>query len=157
MGADVDIFSEEELAGGLRAWAAGSYRVEAAVGLLIAHRAWLRRAEFRERAVWVDGLDAGEGDLGDGWFVGIDWDGAAAVLATAPASSSERAILAIAVAIAAGDEHPLDLGEALGRLDAANTTRVLQASAHAAGFHDRHLAVTVTGDLDDVDDVAVSS
>ena len=141
MNARGDRVSGDELAHDLNAWAAGSHPIEAAVGLLAAHRAWLRRGDFRRRAICEESTD----DSDDLRWVRIDWDAAARVLADAPASSSERGILAIAIALAVGHEHPVDLAEALGSLDATNTGRVLQAVAHAAGFHDRHLALVVDG------------
>jgi hypothetical protein len=141
----LDTVTDDELADGLYAWAEGSHLVEAAVGLLAAHRSWLCRRDFRQRAICVDPA----GDPDDPFWVGIDWDAAARVLAEVPASSGERAILAIAVALAAGSEHPVDLSEALGSLDGANSGRVLQAIAHAAGLHERHLSLVIDGRFDE--------
>ena len=145
MNAKVDRVTGDQLADGLNAWAVGSHGIEAAVGLLAAHRAWLRRDDFRRRAICAEATGDGD-DLG---WVRIDWDAAARILADAPASSSERGILAIAVGLAAGHEHPVNLAEVLGSLDATNTGRVLQAVAHAAGFHERHLALVVDGHIGD--------
>ena len=65
--------TDDELVDGYAWWATGSHRAEAAVGLLIAHRLWLQRSDFREQAVW---LDCGEHELENAPIVGVDWDAA---------------------------------------------------------------------------------
>lgn len=99
------------LAAELRTWAAGSYRDEAAVELLIAHRTWLARRDFRRACLSADG--------GYAW---LDADRAARIAdgdetVGLPASSSELRVLAI----------------------------VLDAIAHAAGWHETGHTHLVTG------------
>lgn len=124
-----EVFSEATLAAHLREWAAGDRTVEAAVGLLVAHGSWLRRSDFRTR-IWCGKSD--EGLSVESSFAGIDWDTAAELLQSAACSTSERRILSIVIALGAGRDHPIDLGEALTGLDAVNATHVLEAVAHAA-------------------------
>lgn len=126
------------LAAELRAWAAGSYLDEAAVGLLIAHRVWPARADFRRACLVTDSRFA--------WF---DGDRAARIAdgeeaVALPASSSELRVLAIAAHLAG---HPGDrpLGELVTGLDDRNTRLVLDAIAHAAGWHEHGHTHTVTG------------
>ena len=132
------------LADGLRTWATGSYCAEAAVNLLVVHGTWLSRPEFQRQAVWIDAADGGCGDA-TRTVVGIDWGAAADVLASAPASASERRVLALAIGLADGDAHPVDLGDALCSLDRRNTALVLRAVAHAVGVHERNLRFVVDG------------
>lgn len=142
-----DALAEPEIADGLRAWASGGYSTEAAVELLIAHGVWLRRKAFRQQAMWVsrgDEFAADDGEL----LCGIDWDAAAAVASTSPASASEHRILAFAIALVAGVDHPVDLGDAVTGLDVTNTALVLQAIAHTAGVHERHASISVDGHFD---------
>ncbi len=99
----------------LRAWTRGhDDHVRAAVELLIDHDCWLRRADFTRACVHHDGRQA--------W---IDWTQARRfVEAGAVASSSERAVLDLAVA----------LGENRYRLSimgAANSRRIATAVARA--------------------------
>lgn len=122
--------SQQQLIDGLRAWAQGLWCVEAAVGLLIAHERWLARRDFREQAMWVD---LGDQCSDNGLLVGIDWEAAAALAAVARASASERRMLQLAVALVAGQDHPVDLGDALTGLDGSNAARVVEAIAHAGG------------------------
>jgi hypothetical protein len=41
----------EDLAAALRVWAKGSFSAEAAIELLVGHRLWLYRGDFREIGV----------------------------------------------------------------------------------------------------------
>jgi hypothetical protein len=132
---------------GLRRWAMGSYCTEAAVGLLVAHERWLQREDFCRHAIWIDGAI----DSRTAYIVGVDWDVAADMLDDAPASSSERQILALAISLVAGKGHAVDLGSALTSLDVSNSARVLQAVGHAAGLHARHATVVVDGHIDERD------
>jgi hypothetical protein len=119
---------------GLRTWASGSYGTEAAVELLIAHRRWLDRPTFHQ-ACWID----------DG-IVGIDWDTLAARSHLEPTSSSERRILELAVGLAGQlIPNPSSLGDLVSGLDDDNISRVMNAIWHAAGRHDRHQTITLTG------------
>jgi hypothetical protein len=66
-------FSGDELAPMLRAWAGGALASEAAVELVIAHRTWLRRADFKARL--VDAVDDGWGPGGSVVpMAAIDWE-----------------------------------------------------------------------------------
>ncbi|MQA06646.1 MAG: hypothetical protein GEV07_29405 [Streptosporangiales bacterium] len=129
------------LTAALRAWAAGSYRDEAAVELLIAHRAWLARRDFRRACLCAEG--------GYAW---LDADRAARIAdgdetAALPASSGELRILAI-VAQLAGQLGSRPLGELVTGLDGHNMRLVLDAIAHASGWHERGDRHLVTGHLD---------
>jgi hypothetical protein len=84
-------------------------------------------------------------------------DVAAELLDVAPASSSERQVLAIIVALAAGAEHPVDIGNALISVDVSNASRVLQALGHAAGHHARRATVVVDGHISEEGGWATSS
>lgn len=133
---DVIDLTDEQIATGLRARARGLYPVEAAVELLLAHDAWPRRRDFRRSALWVsdDGPE----------FIGVDWTAARELDLHAPASRSELAILTVAASLADHDTG-VHLGDALTGLDQTNTTLVLHAIAHAAGWHERGTTALVTG------------
>jgi hypothetical protein len=139
-----DTMSGPALVDGLRAWATGSHCAEAAVDLLVEHASWLSRPEFRRRAVWTDPVEEDRDD-GAPCVVGIDWDAAACVLESVPAAASERRVLALAIGLADGDAHPVDLGDALCGLDQTNTALALRAVAHAAGLHERNVQILVNG------------
>lgn len=83
------------VAAGLRRWAAGhGPQVQAAVGLLIGHEVWLRRLEFHSACLHRD-------PDGSYW---IDWTAARAAFDAgvfARASATERAVLDLAIALAA--------------------------------------------------------
>ncbi|MBE2998710.1 hypothetical protein IDM40_08345 [Nocardiopsis sp. HNM0947] len=121
-----------ELHRSLRAWADGYSPDAAAVDLLIAHGTWLHRNDFRHHLV--------PGHTGDGQEItAIDWEGLLEVRTQGlPASSSEVAVLDIALSLAAN--KPVPLGEVLG-LDATNTAAVATALVRAAQHSAR---VTVT-------------
>lgn len=127
-----------DLAEHLRRWAEGSDTVEAAVGLLIAHGTWLDRAEFRRCAVWVQWSR----ETGLAWAA-IDWEAAAQAVHEVPASSSERAVLSIALSLADG-EYSVDLANALSSLDERNTALVLEAIAHACGVQKGRRQLLIT-------------
>ena len=130
--------NQPDLPEALRQWASGSHTIEAAVGLLIAHGSWLRRPEFRQRAIWTS-----HSRTSGVTHVGIDWE-AASEMQDLPASTSEHAILAIALSLADGDNQ-VDLSDALTSLDERNTTLVLEAIAHACSLHVRRRPLVVTG------------
>lgn len=128
----------EILSAELRAWAAGSYSDEAAVDLLIGHRVWLARRDFRRACLAAEG--------GYVWF---DADLAARIAdgdetVGLPASSSELRVLAIAAHLA-GYRGNRSLGDLLTGLDVGNVRLVLDAVAHTAGWHEQGLTHTVTG------------
>ncbi|MEV4838582.1 hypothetical protein AB0K05_29045 [Nonomuraea sp. NPDC049486] len=111
-----------------RAWARGSYALEAAVELLVQHDVWLHRPEFRRYA--VDYITATYTRIP---YAVIDWQAAHAALSRGrmPCSGSEAAVLRIALSIA--DGVPVELGPAITCLDATNLARVLAAINHAQG------------------------
>lgn len=117
-----------ELAEAARAWARGSYSMEAAVELLIRHGVWMHRPEFRRYA--IDYVTATYTRVP---YAVIDWQAAHTALSSGrmPCSGSEAAILRIALSLA--DGLPVELGPAITRLDATNLARVLAAIAHASG------------------------
>ena len=133
---DITELTFEQIATGLRAWAHGLYVVEAAVEVLLAHRAWLRRVDFRRAALWISDDNPA--------YIGVDWTNAARFAGRAPASGSEIAMLRVAVGLA-GQEVPESLGDLLSGLDQANIAIVLDAVAHAAGWHERGTVAFVTG------------
>lgn len=127
----------------LRAWAEGDYGAEAATELLIAHGTWPARGDFRAKL--VDAVDDGWTHDGFAPMAVIDWKGVPDFLHETPASSGEAGILRIAASIAGTDTGPL---KALTySLDPTNTELVLQALAHAAGWHERHRHAFITGDI----------
>jgi hypothetical protein len=100
----------------------------AAVELLVGHRCWLRRADFVGRFVAVEPAPA-PGEV----FAELDWEGAVAALdgGDLPCSGGEGRVLRVAASLAAG--VPVELGAALGGLDAASAALVAQAVLAAAG------------------------
>jgi hypothetical protein len=119
-----------ELATALRAHASGVYSLQAAAELMISHRVWLRRADFRDRFIChgpaiADGLAT---------MAEIDWPAAITALdhGDLPASGSEQQILRLAASIA--DGLPVDLHDALTGLDRANVNLVITAVLHTSGL-----------------------
>lgn len=132
----------------LRAWAAGLYPSEAAVELLIAHGAWLRRRDFL--ASLVDAVDDGWGPRGQVVpMASIDWERVEGFLAQAPASSSEAALLRLAASLA-GAVGGSSLLAMTSSLDEANAGWVLEALAHRFGWHEHRFTRTVTGTFEAV-------
>ncbi|TMR40036.1 hypothetical protein [Actinomadura geliboluensis] len=123
-----------ELPEGLRRYAQGTCGELAAVELLIAHRFWLTRADFRSQFIERDvATDAGEDVLA--W---VKWDRAAAALVGGRlvCSAGEAAVLQIAAALATGGAF---LASTLSSLDRENFAHVLTATVQASG----HSAVQV--------------
>jgi len=120
----------EDLAAGLRVYAAGVCAAMAAVELLIGHRCWLRRGEFVDNFVTVQ-TAAGAAESGS--VAVVDWVGAVAALDAGDlrCSGGEGRVLRIAAGLAAG--VPVDLGEALGGLDASAIRLVAEAVLRANG------------------------
>jgi hypothetical protein len=118
-----EVVNPKGLAAALAAQAEGSYAAEAAAGLLIEHRSWLARADFR---AFVDVAFS----LGDDGVLmaSVDWE--AAIAANLPASSSEAQMLAVAAELA-GVDTGRSLQDLLCGLDRANTTLVIRAVLHA--------------------------
>ena len=107
----------------LRAWADGYSPDAAAVELLIAHNCWLHRGDFHRYLETGHTADGQE-------LTAIDWEGLLEIRTRGLiASSSEIAVLDIALSLAAGKHISLD--EVLG-LDATNTAAVATAIVRAA-------------------------
>jgi hypothetical protein len=116
------------LAAALRAHADGLYCLQAAVGLLIGHRRWLRRDDFVGRFVGL--VPTSDGGVA---LAMVSWRAAVRALAAGrlPCSDGEGCLLRIAASIAEG--VPVDLGECLSTLDAANIGLVVDAVRRAGG------------------------
>jgi hypothetical protein len=119
-----------ELATALRAHAGGVYWLQAAAELMISHRTWLRRTDFRDRFIHhgtsiTDGLTT---------LAEIDWPAAITALdyGDLAGSSSEQQILRLAASIA--DGLPVDLRDALTSLDDRNINLVITAVLHTSGL-----------------------
>jgi hypothetical protein len=119
-----------ELATALRAHANGVYALQAAAELLISHRTWLRRTDFRDRFIHhrtslTNGLLTTTAQ--------IDWPAAITALDhdNLPSSSSEQQILRLAASIAHG--LPIDLQDALTGLDDRNINLIITAALHTSG------------------------
>ena len=123
------------VAAALAAQAEGFYSAEAAVGLLIEHRSWLARADFRS---FVDVTPSLVDDRV--MMASVDWE--AALTANLPASSSETQMLAVAAELA-GVDTGRSLQDLICGLDRANTTLVVRAVLHSQRGADA-AAVTVT-------------
>jgi hypothetical protein len=111
----VQTLTLDKLTACLRVGARGAYATEAAVELLIAHRTWLRRADFRAACVDDDGHTLA-------W---IEWDTVIDFL--------NDALLLIAAELIGVDTH-VPLGHLLTGLDAHNTHIVLDAITHACAL-----------------------
>ena len=112
--------------------------LEAAVELLIGHRVWLWRGDFRAVAV----------KFGHHVFTGqasaaVDFIAAVEALEAGilPCSGGEGGVLRIAASIAEG--VPVDLREAVSGVDDVNVVLAARAVLHAAGH--REACVTVVG------------
>ena len=118
----------EDLAAALRVWAKGLLATEAAVELLIGHRRWPYRGDFRDAAV-----DFGRHAFSGQVIAAVDFEAAAGALAAGalPCSGSEGQVLRLAASIACG--VPVDLGDAVTGLDEATAGLVADAVLHAAG------------------------
>jgi hypothetical protein len=116
------------IAGALRAGAHGLYTDEAACELLISHASWLHRHDFTARFLHT-GISITDGTE----LAHIDWPAAITALEAAelPCSSSEGQMLRLAASLGAG--IPVNLRDALVRLDHANLRLAQQAVLHAGG------------------------
>lgn len=123
----------------LAAWATGLYPLEAAVGLLTAHRMWLRRPDFIAAAVIIE-----TGPADSERYAALDFDAAASFAIEASCASSERRILLIACSLADSSVAGT-LTELCTGLDHRNTALVLDAIAHANGWHEHGLTHHTTG------------
>ena len=106
----------------LRACAAGLYAVEAAVGMLIAHAAWLNRDDFSQ---FIHADPAGT--------AAIDWTAAITALTVGelPSSNGEQKMLRLAASLAG--RAPVILGDAITGLDDRNIQILVKAVLHASG------------------------
>jgi hypothetical protein len=116
----------ERLTTALRACAAGIYRAEAGVALLVGNGTFLRRDDFTARFIE-------HGTSGTTPMAAINWDAATTALngGDLPCSGGERRILQLAASLAAG--IPVSLRETISGLDNDNTARLLTAIRHASG------------------------
>jgi len=119
-----------ELAGLLRAHAAGRLADTAAVNLLITHRYWLTQPAFTDR--FARPVTAADGHR---VRARINWAAAVTALdrGQLPSSGSEADVLRIAASLGAGT--PISLRQVLGGLDRANITAVTAAITAANGTH----------------------
>jgi hypothetical protein len=94
----------EDLIAALRVWAKGLFSAEAAVELLIGHRLWLYRDDFREI-----GVEFGWETFSGRVMAAVDFEAVAGALdaGVLPCSGSEGQVLRLAASIAAG--VPVDL------------------------------------------------
>jgi hypothetical protein len=119
--------SFEDLAAGLRAWAKDDQINTAAVELLIWHETFLRRADFIGACVDLPDPDD-EDEVDDGPWARIRWTDAQAFAGSSPrASTTELAVLQLAVAIGSNQFRLSGLGHAHKRASA-------QAFASACGL-----------------------
>lgn len=118
------------LVAGLRAHAQGVCAELAAVELLIAHRFWLTRDDFRDQFVH---LDSAPHTPGVPALARVDWIGASAALGSGrlACSSGEGAVLHIAIALATGGPFSASV---LTSLDRGNFAKVLTATVRAGGY-----------------------
>lgn len=119
----------EELAAPLLLDATGDRLATAAIELLINHAMWLNRRDFRRH------INVNQDPDGTDFYARIDWHTVAAMLDNGelPCSSSEHAILRIALSIAG--PHPVVLSDMLRRLDETNARHVGHAIARATRAH----------------------
>ncbi len=125
-------FTDVELACGLSAWAHGCFAVEAAVELLIDHRYWLTRPDFRREL--VDVVEDESRSTGVSRMAVIDWDWVTPFLQAAPCSRSERSILLVAASLAGGTTD-VSLFTMTTGLDDHNKALLIDALCHRFGWH----------------------
>ncbi len=141
----------DHLAHGLRLWADGLYTTQAAVELLIAHRTWLHRNDFRLACLYVCDDDAGHIEHADichhRLFIGVHWHAVTDFADAAPAAASETRILRLAASLAgtAADPPHDTLADLTSGLDPTNTQLLLDALAMRAGWHETGHVALVTG------------
>jgi hypothetical protein len=118
----------------LRAQAKSLHASEAATELLISHRAWLRRTDFRDRYIH-HGASITDSHT---HMAEIDWPAAITALdhGDLPSSSSEQQMLRLAASIA--DGLPVDLRDTLTGLDDRNINLVITAVLHTSGRPPQH-------------------
>jgi len=111
------------LARALRACASGIYAAEAAVGMLIAHAAWLDRDDFCQ---FIHADHAAQ-------MAVIDWPAVITALATGemPSSNGEQKMLRMAASLAG--QAPVILGDTITGLDDRNIQILVKSILHASG------------------------
>ena len=116
----------DDLTAALQAFAAGLYPLEAGVALLTSNGTFLRRDNFTSRFIE-------HGTSGGTPMAAIDWDAAAAALASGdlPCSGGERHVLQLSASLAGG--IPVDLRDAVTGIDDGNIARLVTAILHASG------------------------
>jgi hypothetical protein len=117
------------LAAPLRAYAHGLYPTEAGIELLISHRSFLARTDFRDRFIRLDTSIINPTIT----MAEIGWTAAITALDAAdlPCSGGEQRILRLAASLAGG--VPVDLGDTLTGLDNHNINLLIAAVLHASG------------------------
>ncbi|MEU4602880.1 hypothetical protein AB0F43_07870 [Kribbella sp. NPDC023972] len=141
---DISTLTPQQLGPMLRCWAAGMENVEAGVELLIAHRYWLERADFRASCITADD----EGWSPDGTICSIatiDWAAVADTAKDTDAPPAAGSMLRLACALADGRTHAVALGKELQNLDRSDVPLILEAVAHTTGWHHTDAPVQVTG------------
>jgi hypothetical protein len=141
---DTSTLTPQQLGPMLRCWAAGMENVEAAVELLIAHRYWLERADFKAACVTADD----EGWSPDGTICSIatiDWAAVAATAKDTDAPPAAGSVLRLACSLADGLKHAVALGKELQNVDHADVPLILEAIAHTTGWHHSDDVLSVTG------------
>ena len=120
--------TEPGLNAALRSYAKGIYPLEAGTELLISHRSWLERPDFRDRFIGFP-VSITNGAL----LAEIDWEAVITALDTGciPCSGGERRILQLSASLAGG--FPVSLREAIPGLDDRNIKLVTTAILHAHG------------------------
>ena len=116
------------LSAGLRSHARGLLAAEAAIELLVGHRLWLRRTDFIDD--YVETVSTLRGDIP---MACVNWPAAITALdnGSLPCSSGEDQMLRLAASLA--DGIPVDLRDALTRLDSDNLDLLIQAALHTGG------------------------
>ena len=120
----------DALAAGLEATARGDYGTEAAAQLLIGHRRWLERPDFR------DALVLAERERCSPPVVWVHWPAVPAFVTTASCASSEARILRLAASLA-GTDPGRPLADLLSSLDDTNAGLVAGAIAHVLSWGGR--------------------
>jgi len=112
----------------LRAHAGGLFCLQAAVELLIGHRRWLLREDFRGRFVRLVPVSAGDGVLAV-----VAWRAAARAVGGSRLSCSDSEAYVLRIAASIADGVPIDLGACLSTLDDTNVGLVVDAVRRASG------------------------
>ncbi len=117
-----------QLQAALRVGAAGLCALEAGTGMILAHRTWPAREDFRRFVHVADSITDPGTELAS-----IDWEGAIGALGRGefPSSSGEKRMLRLAASLAR--DIPVQLGDAVTGIDGRNVSLLVEAVLHAAG------------------------